>query len=152
MLFIVFRIGEQPHALDASQIETVTPALPLRAIPGTSRGIVGVFEHQGRVVPVVDLSLAIQGVPSRHLLSSRYLIVGNAGPRPIALLAEHVTETLEVDESKLQPSGVISEGAPFLGEVFRDDDGSIVQCVSPQSLLPQEVLASLEIETEEPTP
>ncbi len=148
MLLILFRIGDQPHALDATQVETVVPALPLRKIPGAPVSVVGVFEHQGRMIPVVDLSLAVTGKVAQPLLSSRFIIV-KAGERPIALLAEQVTETLEVSEEKLQDPGLKSKDAPFLGEIFRDEDGSIVQCVTPGSVLPEEVLASLQLEPEE---
>jgi len=145
VLAVLFRIGESTFAIDSSVVERVVPALPLRAVPGATQAVVGICEHQGVIIPVVDLCLAIIGLPARPQLSTRYIICRLPEARTLALIAERVTETCEVNEADLQEPGVHSEGAPYLGKIFHDAAGELVQCGTPHGVLPALGLAALQL-------
>lgn len=147
MLLILFQLGNKPYAIDALSVDMVVPALPLRQIPGAPSSIIGVYEHFGQVIPVVDLCRAIGAESARKMLSTRFLVCKtNDKERLVALLAEKVTETCEVEASELKEPGVEAKDAPYLGKVFRDKGGRIVQCITPMTILPESVLEALKLE------
>lgn len=148
-LYVTFSLDGKLCALDACGIERIIPTLPWREIPGAPRAVVGVFEHHGVIVPVVDLTLAVASRPSRQVLSTRIIITRLDGGRLLGLLAEEVTETVELAHDALRASGVKSREAPYLGELFKHPDGRLIQCVHPARVLPAEVLDSLEIKARE---
>lgn len=146
MLFILFQIGEDSFALDAQQIEEVLPLLELTHIPAAEAGIAGVFSYRGAPVPVIDLSALMLGRPSLGRLSTRLIVMNFQGQDDsvhwLGLIAEKATETLRCDPSDFTPSGVSSEGAPFLGPVVHHA-GRLVQWVEIDKLLSPAVAASL---------
>lgn len=145
MLAILFQLDDKTYAIDSMAVETVVPAIALRKMPGLPKSVKGIYEHHGEIVPVVDLCLAITGRPAKAMLSTRYIICHAGGERLLGLIAEHVIEILDVPNDSLKDPGLFASGAPYLGEVFRNTSGDIIQCVSPQTVLPGDVLASLKL-------
>ncbi len=146
MLLLLFQLGDETYGVAANLVTEVVPALPLRPVPGAPRGIAGLLDHRGQVIPMVDLCTITLGRPSRGLLSTRCVLVNYAMPdgsfRPLGFVAEHVTETLKVDPAALQPSPLAAPATPHLGPVVRAC-GMLIQCVDPQKLLSPEVRAAL---------
>ena len=80
MLCLLFQIGDERYALEAKHAVEVIPFLNLRRIPGTPRGVAGIFNYRGRPVPAVDLCELTLGQPARERLSTRIIVVSYAGP------------------------------------------------------------------------
>lgn len=150
MLLILFKLGDRRYGLDSQRVVEIVPAMPLREVPGTPPSVAGIFECRGHVAPVIDLCQLTVGRPARVLLSSRYILVhaDDDGERLIALLAEHVTDTLNIAEDALQDAGLRPPDAPHLGKVVKDEQGEMIQCVDVAELLTPEVMAILDREKE----
>jgi chemotaxis-related protein WspB len=137
MLFLLFQIGPDRYALEASRAVEVVPLLALKKIPQAPRGVAGLFNYRGQPVPAIDLCELTLGRPARERLSTRIIIVlqpDAAGqPRPLGLIAEHATEMMRRDERDLVDAGVKPGGAPYLGPVVMDDQG-IIQLLHPDRL------------------
>lgn len=145
MLYLLFEIGADRYALPASEVISVEPMVGLKRIPLAVQGIAGVFNYHGQAVPVVDLCAMALGRPSHeHFYSTRLVIVSDpdSPERLLGLLAERATETARFHRKDFQPSGVKSDGAPYLGPVVNDRRG-IVQQVNTARLLAPEVKAAL---------
>ena len=52
---VTFRLGGELYAVDVQRVERVVRYVPPRAVPRLPDWIEGIVEHEGRVVPVVDL-------------------------------------------------------------------------------------------------
>jgi chemotaxis-related protein WspB len=152
MILLLFQLGPDRYALDASRVAEVLPWVGLKQIPQAAPGVAGVFNYHGAPVPVVDLSAMALGRPARRSLSTRLVLVRyqaeSGTPRLIGLLVEQATETLRRNPGDFRPAGVSSPDAPYLGPVTNDERG-IIQWVEVERLLKPEVRSQLWQQAEE---
>jgi chemotaxis-related protein WspB len=75
-------------------------------------------------------------------MSTRIIVVrypgGNGTQRELGLIAEKATETVRLAPSDFTDSGVVSDGAPYLGPVAADPNG-LVQWIEVTKILPAAV-------------
>jgi chemotaxis-related protein WspB len=140
MLFILFRLGEERYALEATHVIEIIPRLPLRPQPGTPAFVAGLLNYRGKVAPVLDLGTLTLGIPCPQQLSTRIILINyilkNGAQRVLGLIAHAVTDAVKKEPYEFK---TVSAGqAPHLGKIAVDD-GNMVQCVLPEHLLPPEV-------------
>lgn len=149
-LFILFRLGTDPYAIDAARVVRVVPLATLKEFPLAPPGIAGVLDLHGAPVPVVDLSLCATGTPCRQRLTTRVMIVpfaAPAGERLFGIMAEGICRTERLDPAQFVSPGIDPGDARYLGPVL-ERDGELIQLIRPERLLTPEVAARLF--TEEP--
>ena len=148
MLFLVFQLGRDRYALEASRVVEILPWLRLKHVPGAPRGVAGLCNYRGRPVPVIDLPDLALGRACEPRYSTRLILIkatDTAGePRILGLLAERATTTMRREPSAFAPSGVVAKGAPYLGPVVHDEHGT-VQWINPEQLLTADLQAALEL-------
>ena len=151
-LFLLFKIGDDRYALEASRVVAVLPLLPFKPVPGAPGGIAGVVNYHGAAVPVVDLQAMLLGLGTAPRLSTRLFVIhyrggkGSKGEknvavperqdRPVALMAGMATESIRLNRADFQPAGVT--GASCLGPVIALPR-RIVQEIEPEAILTPEV-------------
>ncbi len=127
MLFLLFRVGDQRYVIDAAQIVEVLPLVTLTPVPHAPAGVSGVIDFRGVPVPVVDVSLRLQGRAAPARLSTRVVIVrderDDGHGQPFGVIAEQATEVIRRDSAEFQPSGLSPADASFLVGVAADADG-----------------------------
>ncbi len=142
MLFLLFQLGDDRYALEASRVVEVVPLLALKQMPQAAPGFAGIFSYRGRPVPAIDLCQLTLGVPARERLSTRIIIVScpnpQGGERLLGLIAEHATEMIRKEANEFTESGFNVRGAPYLGPVLFDPRGTI-QWIHEQKLLTENV-------------
>src|SRR5512137_1614377 len=98
MLFLLFQLGEDRYALEASHVVEVVPLLALKQIPHAPRAVAGLFNYRGRPVPAVDLCELALRQPAARRFSTRIMIVNypdaSGGSHLLGLIVEHATGTL----------------------------------------------------------
>lgn len=138
MLFVLFQLGKNRYALEASRVVEVLPLLALKRFPQSPRGVAGIFVYRGQPVPAIDLCELTLGRPALEHLSTRILIVQHsktAGENQlIGLIAERATGTLRRDKKDFVDAGVDLAAAPFLGPLLMDDQG-VIQLLDAQKFL-----------------
>jgi chemotaxis-related protein WspB len=153
-LAVLFQVAGERYAVPAAEVVEVVPHVPLRAVPGTHPGVVGLLLHREALLPVVDLSLLWTGRPAARRMSTRILVCrlpGSAGRR-VGVVAERATRVIAVDPAAEEVAeGPATPGARGLGRLLRSQEG-VLQWVRVGDLLDAEVLASLEREAGEPVP
>jgi chemotaxis-related protein WspB len=106
----------------------------------------GLFNYRGQHVPVIDLCRVIHNRACEDCFTTRIILVdyplASGHTRVLGLLAERVTETLDIDPGVFSSIGVQMTDTPFLGEAANTDDG-LVQGVSVPDLLPPQVQSLL---------
>ena len=141
MLYVLFQLGNDRYALEASRVVEVVPLLALKKIPQSPRAVAGLMVYRGKPVPVLDLCQLTLDRPARELLSTRIVVIntsddkeplappaaGQAPPALLGLIAERATETLRRAPQDFVDSAPISRiaSAPFLGPVLMDERGVV---------------------------
>ena len=142
MLFLLFQIGEDRYALEASRVVEVVPLLALKHLPQAPPGVAGVFNYRGRPAPAIDLSQLTLGRPARERLSTRIIIVrwpaDDQPDRVLGLVAEHATEMLRKEAKDFVDPGIRVHSAPYLGPVLMDAKG-VIQWVHEKRLLSEPI-------------
>ncbi len=142
MLFLLFQLGKDRYALEASRVVEVVPLLEMKQLPQAPRGVAGLFNYRGRPVPAVDLSALTLGHPACERCSTRIIIVNypddSGTNRLLGLVAERATEMVRKEATDFVDSGVKLDQAPYLGPIFMDDR-SPIQWIYEQRLLPDPV-------------
>jgi chemotaxis-related protein WspB len=142
MLFLLFELGRDRYALDVRQVSAVLPLVDIKHIPQAPAAVAGIAEYRGTPIPVIDLRQLTLGRPAARRLSTRLILVhypdANGTTRMLGLIAEKATETMRREAADFVPSGVTSEGAPYLGPVATDARG-FVQWIDVQTLLTDKV-------------
>ena len=142
MLLLMFQLGAERYALDASRIAEVLPLVAIRPIPQAPAGVAGVFDYRGEPVPAIDISLLVLGRPAEHQLSTRMLVVDypdrTGTTHRLGLIAEKATRTVRRERTDFVDSGVSNPQAAYLGPIMRDA-GGLVQWIDVGALLPTTV-------------
>jgi chemotaxis-related protein WspB len=142
MLFLLFQLGKDRYALDASRVVEVVPLLALKQLPQAPRGVAGIFNYRGRPVPAVDLGALTIGQPAGEQYSTRIIIVNHPDDSGrnhlLGIIAEHATELVRKEAKDFVDSGVKLGAAPYLGPVLTDGNGTI-QWIYEHRVLPKPV-------------
>ena len=142
MLFLLFQVGKERYALEASRVVEVVPLLNMKTIPRAPKGVAGLFNYRGRPVPAVDLGELVLNSPAEDLLSTRIIIINYPDARGIGhllgLIAGQATSTFRKDAADFAAPNLRISAAPYLGPVLMDGE-SVVQWVHEQRLLPDKV-------------
>jgi chemotaxis-related protein WspB len=138
-LFLLFRIGAERYALEATEVAEVLPRLVLKPIARTPHWVAGVFAHRGVVVPVIDLSALTFGEPAQPRTSTRLVLVhyrpdAERASQWLGLILEQATDTLRCAADEFKEYGLDNRQAPYLGPV-REDELGLLQWIHVQDLL-----------------
>ena len=96
----VFSLDDQPIALSVATIETIVRAVEIAALPGAPRGVRGVINMKGKVIPVFDLRLRVGGT-ERALRVTDYLVIADTGRRKVALIVDAVVGVVPAGEAQV---------------------------------------------------
>jgi chemotaxis-related protein WspB len=146
MLFLLFQVGPDRFAIEASRIVEVLPLLEFKTITHAPKGVAGLFNYRGRLVPAVDLCELTLSQPAMESLSTRILLIqypdAAGNPHLLGLIAEHATLLLRKEPADFADPAMRIKAAPFLGPVLMDDRG-VVQWIYERRLLSDSVRDTL---------
>jgi purine-binding chemotaxis protein CheW len=103
---VIFQLGELQIALGVSNVERVVRAVEIAPVPDAPRGVRGVINLQGKIVPVFDLWSRL-GQDSREVRTSDHLIIARTHWRTVALLVESIVGVLDRAEAPMTPAAEI---------------------------------------------
>ena len=146
MLMLLFQLGNSRYAVPAREVVEIASMVELEPLPGTPDYIAGLFNYRGQHVPVLDLCLLINNQACSNLVTTRMILVdfplASGGTRTLGLLAERVTETMDIDEQDFTDTGITIPDAPFVGRAAHSEQG-LVQRLSITELVPVDVQSHL---------
>jgi chemotaxis-related protein WspB len=140
MLVLLVRAADQLYCIRAASVVEVVPRVPLQPVPHAPSALAGLLHFRSEVIPVIDLRALVAGSASEALLSTRIAVIecGTGSPtrpdgrvetpphRRFGLIAERVTEALQIAESEIEPAPVTLESSRWLGGVLVHD-GQLVR-------------------------
>jgi purine-binding chemotaxis protein CheW len=107
---VEFRVGDVRYGIDVYRVREVVSPLPLSRLPHLPPVVIGVADHRGEVVPVIDLRLRFglsDPLPTR---TERWIIV-RGGRRTAALVVDEVSEVFATDTALRREVPVVVPGA-----------------------------------------
>ena len=104
---LVFSVGAERYGIETDHVVEVIPLRELTPVPCTPASVLGVVNHRGRILPVLDLrrlfDLADQGVAE----GSRVVAVEARG-MTFGIFAGAVTGTVRIGVEEVAPSPATS--------------------------------------------
>jgi purine-binding chemotaxis protein CheW len=103
-----FVVGDVAYAVPTSCVREITTPHPVTELPHLPRGVIGVFEHRGQVVPVIDLRTCFD-VSAHSEKRSQWIIV-EVDHHRIGLCVNRVSGVFEVGFGGLKPVPELGKG------------------------------------------
>lgn len=121
-----FLVGDVNYAVDIFRVREIINPLPMVALPHAPPVVLGVADHRGDVVPVIDLRRRFDLPTQESGRRTKWIVVGTSG-RPVGLAVDAVTEVFGADpaEQRSVPSLGAGDQARGIADVYLHD-GSLV--------------------------
>jgi purine-binding chemotaxis protein CheW len=94
-----FRVAESRFAVEVSSVRVILAPSALVTVPDAARIVLGVIEHRGQVVPIVDLRRRFGFAPIAQGRRSKWIVIA-VGKSWIGLAVDEVTEVFRVDATQ----------------------------------------------------
>ena len=91
-------IGGVSYALDIQCVREIIRPLPMQSLPHAAKVVIGVVDHRGDVVPVIDLRVRF-GTTNRMDLPETRWVIATRGERLVGLVVDRVTEVFRLEDS-----------------------------------------------------
>lgn len=122
---VVFKISDHAFAVGVAAVEQVLRAVEIEPVPEAPRGVRGVINLRGRIVPVFDL-WARFGQPAREVRSSDHLIIARTHWRTVALLVDAVVGVVDRRDARVTPASEILPDLECISGVMKTDGGLVL--------------------------
>lgn len=130
---VVFRLGRERYAIEATFIAAALPLTELSPIPGAAAPVFGLTLWRGTVLTVLDVRATLS-LPSGALDDLRYVLVLSHHGRQVGVLVD------AIEGSRPVPAVALSHHAPVVGGRDSPVVGTLADAVS---LLSGSALAQL---------
>ena len=94
--WVGLEVGGVSYALDIQHVREIIRPLPMQSLPHAAKVVVGVADHRGDVVPVIDLRVRF-GTSQRIDLADTRWVITTRGDRLIGLVVDRVTEVFRLN-------------------------------------------------------
>jgi purine-binding chemotaxis protein CheW len=123
---VVFSLAGQTNAVDVDQVEEIILAPKVSPLLKAPFFVEGVMKLRGRIVPVVDLQLAIRLPSSDRSHENSVVVMAKVRERRIGFRVDAVSELLSVPVDSIEaPRGIVSgvdarfiKGLVYIGDRF----------------------------------
>jgi purine-binding chemotaxis protein CheW len=104
-----FEVSGVTYAIEIGRVREIMRPLPTLTLPALPAGVIGVVDHRGDVVPVIDLRVRFGVSPSGLPRDERWVIV-RSGARPFGLAVDRVIDVFAARESESREIPAIGNG------------------------------------------
>ena len=122
---VVFRIEEHNFAVEVSVVQRVVRAVEIAPLPDAPRGVLGVINLQGLIVPVFDLGSRL-GYAHRELRASNHLLIVRTHWRTVALLADSVRGVVPRLDAQVTAASAILSDLALISGVMKLNGGIVL--------------------------
>jgi len=126
MSYLLFKTTNQYYAINNLDILRIIPSVPLRKIETSTNYLIGLLMWGQNQIPIVDFSILTENRPTMPAYYSRIILLTNETKKCVGLLAEKVTEMIDINFSTQEKAYEAHyEMLPFLESIFPSDQGLI---------------------------
>ncbi len=124
---VVFEAAGEALAADIFAVERVLRHAPPRVLPSDAPWLLGVIDHAGAAIPVVDLRIRL-GLPVTPATEASRVLVVQAGESKVGVLVDTVRAVRTVETSAIEAPPAIYHGLAkeYLEGVVRDGGDLII--------------------------
>lgn len=124
MFMLLVCAGQYVYAINIAHVTEVIPMVKIKKIPHVPDYMLGHINFGGKPIPVADLSLIIENRTSCDCMHTRIVLLHSSGldyPQ-FGLIAEKVTEVIDLELLSFVDSGVYPADLPFFKGISNDVD------------------------------
>lgn len=103
-----FHLGEVRYAVSVEDVLQVVNPLPITVLPQMPRAVVGVAEHRGRVIPVVDLRLHFD-MPAESSRRTKWILLRIEGT-VVGIVVDAVTGVFGAAQEQVRTAPDVGPG------------------------------------------
>lgn len=103
-----FLVGGVHYAIDIWHVREIVNPLPVTPLPHVRSSVVGVADHRGEVIPVVDLRIQF-GKPREKTRRTKWILV-SMEDRVVGVVVDAVTEVFGAVDAQLRAAPVLGGG------------------------------------------
>jgi purine-binding chemotaxis protein CheW len=133
---ITFALEGQAFGIDIAVIREIRAWSPVTRIPGVPDHVVGVANLRGAIIPVFDVALRF-GWPGTVAGERHAIIVVEVAGQNSGILAESVSDLVEIDAGALQPPPALQDSriASFIEGIAPGPHGGLIMVLRLEELL-----------------
>ncbi|MEM9192466.1 MAG: chemotaxis protein CheW [Myxococcota bacterium] len=121
-----FVVGAVSYAVDIQRVKEIINPTPVVILPHAPKAVVGVVDHRGEVVPIVDLRMRFGLDAITETRRTKWIVV-TVEDRAVGLVVDAVTEvfgTTEPDQRSV-PSLGMGDAARGIAAVYKYSDSLV---------------------------
>lgn len=122
---IIFTLDDQHYGLPLSAVERVVRMVDITPLPKAPDNVLGIINVQGRIIPVINMRRRFR-LPEWELALTDQLIIAHTARRPVALVADAVTDVHEYAEQEAVAAQDILPGVEYVAGVVKLENGLIL--------------------------
>jgi purine-binding chemotaxis protein CheW len=112
--WVGLEVGGVNYALNIQHVREIIRPLPMQVLPHAGETVIGVIDHRGDVVPIVDLRVRFSTGARTVLSHTRWVIASRSG-RLVGLVVDRVTEVFTLHQSEARPVPDLGQGGERRG-------------------------------------
>lgn len=121
-----FIVGDVRYAVEISVVSEIINPLPCVQLPHAPEVVIGVADHRGDVVPIIDLRRRFGLAPRPADRRTKWVLV-RTSERTVGLVVDSVTEVFGADEASKQKAPLLGKGDDLRGiEAVHRVNGALV--------------------------
>jgi purine-binding chemotaxis protein CheW len=118
------------YAVGAEHVSGVVPLVDPTPVPGTPPAVLGVVNHRGRILPVVDVGRLLVS-NGRDAPAASFVVAVEVGDASFGIRADAVPEVVSVEEDEVVPTARLGEQQD---SVVRGVTGAMVAVLDVEAL------------------
>jgi purine-binding chemotaxis protein CheW len=120
--FVVASLDGLRCGLPAAAVVEITRAVAITRLPSAPRGVEGVVDYHGVVIPVIDLRDRL-GMTPRTVRASDHFVIANADGRVVGFRVDSATALAEVSPADVTAAERVVAGTRPVAGVARTSEG-----------------------------
>ncbi|WP_293867766.1 chemotaxis protein CheW [uncultured Alsobacter sp.] len=131
---VTFQSDSRAFGIDVSAVREIRGWQQTTPLPNSAEHVLGVINLRGSIVPVVDLRRRL-GLGPTELSRSSVVIVTDIGDRLIGVLADAVSDIVDIQETDLQAAPAIQGNGDELVKTLAVKGPSVVALLELPAIL-----------------
>lgn len=121
---VTFKVGDQTFGVSVDIVREIKGWQPATTLPGAAPHVLGVINLRGQVIAVYDLAMRLGRGPSARGRASVVIVVDH-GARQIGILADSVSDILDLSAEDMRRPPVGDDADPLIDTLVVRNDGVV---------------------------
>jgi len=142
---VTFRLGTEYYGMPVSKVREILRPVDLFPVPGMGKGIEGVINLRGEIIPIVKIHVVLGREPaaSGDAARKRRMIIIDASYGSFGFPVDEVLEVTRIQDEEVTTAPDLGAGGPRMNVVtgIVRISGRMVVCLDSEKLIPDDLMA-----------